>query len=164
MIGAHAASGSVILAGTLGCVMRTALALLLAGAAVATVAAPVPKAVKSRPTADGVWELVEFDGDNGRVKMTAPSYWMIEGDRISIGKYQLAELSRDDLRDHLTVRDPDRPELRHYFNPPDGQKRSAVLVLEGDTLRFAFDTSFTLTLIECTPGPHVYYYVFRRVK
>ena len=43
-------------------------------------------------------------------------------------------------------------------------KYSAVVELDGNTLRWCYATDSTVTITECKPANGVYYYVFERVK
>ena len=142
--------------------MRPLFVLLLL--VVPVVAAPVPTAVKKAATADGVWEWVEFNGNDGKLQyaIQKPSYWRIEGDRISTGKPSVEEVLREELKHTLRVRDEKQQNLRTFDIGV--VKYSAVVELDGDTLRWCYATDSTVTITECKPANGVYYYVFERVK
>lgn len=142
--------------------MRSLVALLLFTLPV--VAAPVPKALKAKATMDGVWEWVEFNGNDGQMKYTIqkPNYWRVEGDRISIARQSVEELYQNPLTHTIRIRDEQQPHLRTYDSGD--TKYSAVVELDGDTLRLAYATDTTKTITECKPADGVYYYVFQRVK
>lgn len=129
------------------------------------VAAPVPKALKAKPTMDGVWEWVEFSGNNGTIRyaILKPSYWRIEGDRISTAKRTVEDVKLDPLLGSLQIRDEKRPNLRTFQNSGGGSF-PAVVELDGDTLRWCFASDGTTPITECKPQPGVYFYVFERVK
>jgi len=141
--------------------MRPLFVLLLF--ALPAVAAPVPKALKAKPTMDGVWEWVEFNGSDGTMKFTIPkpTFRRIDGDRISLGKPSVEEVLREELRQTLHVRDEQQPHLRTYDTG--GVKYSSVVELDGDTLRWCFSLDPKATITECKPANGVYYYVFKRV-
>lgn len=142
--------------------MRPLTVLLLL--AVPAWAAPVPKALKKAVTADGVWEWVEFNGSDGKMQYTIPKpmYRRIDGDRISIGKSSVEEVLREELKHTIGVRDEQQPHLRTF--DAGGVKYSAVLQLDGDTLRWCYALDPKATITECKPANGVYYYVFERVK
>ena len=142
--------------------MRPLFVLLLF--ALPAVAAPVPKALKAKPTADGVWEWAEFNGNDGKMGYTIqkPTYWRIDGERISIGKRSVDELYSEPLPHVLRPRDEEQPHLRTY--DIGGAKHSAVMELDGDTLRLAYALDTNATITECKPANGVYFYVFKRVK
>lgn len=142
--------------------MRPLVVLLLF--ALPVLAAPVPKALKAKATMDGVWEWVEFNGNDGQMRYTIPkpTYRRIDGDRISIGKQSVEELAREESRHTLHIRDENQPHLRTYDTG--GSKYSAVVELDGDTLRWCFALDPSVTITECKPANGVYYYVFKRVK
>ena len=143
--------------------MRPLVLLLLF--ALPLFAAPVPKAVKAKPsTEDGVWEWVEFNGNDGKMQYSIqkPTYWRIEGGRMSVGKRSVDELFREPLPHTVSVRDERQPNLRTHDTG--GAKHSAVLEVDGDTLRFAYAVDTTKAITECKPADGVYYYVFQRVK
>jgi len=142
--------------------MRPLATLLLF--AVPVFAAPVPKAVKAKPTMDGVWEWVEFNGHDGTMKYTIqkPTYRRIDGDRISIGKRTIEELFREEPAHILRIRDEKLPHLRTL--EVGEVKYSAVVELDGDTLRWCYALDTNVTITECKPANGVYYYLFKRVK
>jgi hypothetical protein len=142
--------------------MRPIVTLLLF--ALPAFAAPVPKALKAKPTMDGVWEWVEFNGDNGTMEyvIPKPTYRRIEGDRISTGKRSIDDLFREPLILSLQVRDEQQPHLRTYDTG--GVKYSSVVELDGDTLRWCYALDLKATITECKPAKGVYYYEFKRVK
>lgn len=130
------------------------------------VAAPVPKALKAKATMDGVWEWVEFNGNDGKMQyaIKKPTYWRIEGDRISVSKPSLEEVRAAELKNTIRVRDEQQPHLRTYDTGIVGTTYSAVMELDGDTLRWCFAIDSKQTVTECKPAGGVYYYVFQRVK
>jgi hypothetical protein len=140
--------------------MRPLFALLLF--ALPAFAAPVPKALKAKPTADGVWEWVEFNGNDGKMQyaIQKPMYWRIEGDGISTGMKSVEELLAKPLTHTMKVRDEKQPHLRTFDT---GVKYSAVMELDGDTLRWCYANDQNKTITECKPADGVYYYVFKRV-
>ncbi len=142
--------------------MRPLFVLLLF--ALPVVAAPVPKALKKTATEDGVWEWVEFNGHNGAMKYTIPKpmYRRIDGDRMSIGKSSVEEVLREELKHTIRARDEKQPNLRTYDTG--GVQYSAVLELDGDTLRWCYALDLKATITECKPANGVYYYEFKRVK
>lgn len=142
--------------------MRALVAVLILAAV--AVAAPVPKGVKAKPSADGIWELVEFDGDNGKVPPPPqqPSYRRIVGERMSTGNSSIKQLLSEEPEFTLRVRDPDRPHLR-TLQTAWSTEHSAVMELDGDTLRWAYARDPAQTITECKPSGGVYYYVFKRV-
>jgi len=142
--------------------MRPLIVLLLF--AVPAVAAPVPKTLKKAATADGVWEWVEFNGNDGKMgyNIPKPTYWRIEGDLISTGKRTVDELFSTPLTHTMTVRDGQQPNLRTFDTG--GTKYSAAMELDGDTLRWCYATDPKQTITECKPANGVYYYVFKRMK
>jgi hypothetical protein len=138
--------------------------LFLLLSAVPALAAPVPKALKAKATTDGIWEWVGFNGHDGRINyaIPKPSYKRIAGDRISGFKRSPADLTDESLAHHIRVRDDQQPNLRTY--DIDGAKYSAVVELDGDTLRLAYATDPQQAITECKPAAGVYYYEFKRVK
>ena len=142
--------------------MRAAVLLLLV--ALPVLAAPVPKSLKGAPTLDGVWQVVEYNGMNGqRPAQAEGTYWRVEGESFGGGEDSIKKLTSDNLPHLLRIPDPKKPHLREYhlFG---GEKYSAVVDLDGDTLRFAWAPDATKTISECKPADDMYYYVFRRVK
>jgi hypothetical protein len=142
--------------------MRSVLALVVF--AVVLPAAPVPKGVKKPPSADGVWECVEFNGHNGKVRSATVigTFWQMEGEELWSGKRTVAELTPDSQPLVLAIRDPKRPHQRELVSG--GGRASADIEVDGDPLRWALATDWTKTITECGPADDVYYYVFKRVK
>ncbi len=143
--------------------MRSVLALVVS--VVSLSAAPVPKAIQKKPpTADGVWECVEFNGYNGRVKATVTgTFWKIAGDKMSVGKPTPDEFAEGDYNSTFRVVDAAKPHQLE-MSVSDKVRYSAVLVPDGDSLRWAWCTNSAKTITECGPADDVYYYVFKRVK
>lgn len=145
--------------------MRPLLALLVFALPLA--AAPVPKAIKARPvTLDGVWQCVEFNGWDGRMKSpdTVGTYWRIAGDKMSRARKTTAELAAADaLEFTLRARDEADPRLREYVVGANAAPYSTVFERDGDTLRWAWCTDPKATITACQPAADVYYYVFKRV-
>jgi uncharacterized protein (TIGR03067 family) len=118
---------------------RTALVMVMMGAT-AVVAAPVPKALKTKPpTLDAEWVLVSEER-NGQVGQRSSRYnrWRINGSELEL----VADPSpqRDPLyRATLTSEpgDGDRPRKFEYIGE-NGYHRCGVCELDGDTLKIAF--------------------------
>jgi hypothetical protein len=128
-------------------------------------AAPVPKGMKAkRPSADGLWQVVAFNGDNGQVGPggVLKTYWRIDADRMSNGKETPAQIEVEGCLHSLVGRDPDRPHLLE-LKLGQGGSRSCALEVDGDTLRWAWATDPVATVTECKPAAGVYYYEFKRV-
>lgn len=127
--------------------MRPLLALLLFTPL--AVAAPVPKGVKAKPSADGVWRPVLVSVDGVKIPGAgADSRWVFAGVRLTIDGSNAND---------LTIPDPDRPHLRKFGSYP------AVLEACGDRLLFCYAPHLT-ELTECKPGPNVHYFEFEREK
>lgn len=145
--------------------MRPLVILLFAAASLP--AAPVPKSLKKPPSADGVWEFVEYNSDGrSRDVPERARYWRIDGERMSNGRATLAEIAKPMSELHpftLRIDDPAQPTRRTMLTA-DGNTFPAVVELDGDTLRWVWSTDPAKSTIECKPGLDMEYSVFRRVK
>jgi hypothetical protein len=118
-------------------------------------AAPVPKGLKKlAPSFDGHWHLVESIEDGAPRQITG-NYCrnvLISGEGLAsriLGWPQACN-------EPLTLIDPARPHLRLWNGKP------AVLVMEGDSLRFYFATDGRKELTEGETGSGVSCYVYHR--
>lgn len=145
--------------------MRSALILLFVAGL--SFAAPVPKGVKKPPSADGVWECVEYNLD-GRAEEVPfhLRYYKVAGEHMSYGCETLDELAKQMPETNaytFRISDPDRPTLRTMVDS-DGIVHSAVVELDADTLRWTACADAERTITECKPGLGVQYFVFKRVN
>jgi len=155
--------------------MRLAvLALLLSAGAGLT--APVPKGAQNQKPAspDGVWQVTAASFWNGKLKFdVVGTYMQIEGERFSYIEPDLERLGQNGLPHALWNVDPNQPRQRRFvyggmlpppqgipWQPPKGS--SAILEVDGDTLRFAYVCGENKPLTECKPADDVYYFELRR--
>ena len=145
--------------------MRTVVALVvfLAGG---VFAAPVPKALKKAlPTADGVWECVEYNYD-GRSDDVPDhlKFCKVVGENVLGGRELEDGIPRGDPAVFAFRTDDPAHPTRQTLVYDSGWTLSAVVELDGDTFRWAISTERGRTLAECKPGLDVRYHVFQRVK
>ena len=133
--------------------------LLILLLAMPAAAAPVPKGIKKNSTPDGTWKLVEFwsNGQKGTAQgMT--SVWVLEGEAFYVGPKQKSSYWQ------LTIPDPNNPKVRRFTYGRTGTSSyPAAVEVDGDTLRFAYGSSGTVSVTEAKPAANVYYYEFTRV-
>lgn len=146
--------------------MRASLALLLLLAG-PLAAAPVPKSLK-KPSADGLWRLVEYTS-NGRPVPDGSAewsclYWRVEGTRMTAGTRTLDEARKSTAMFTLRPRDPDRTSLREMVWDGESRGASAAFELRGDRLLFSVANNGRSVVTECKPAPGVYHHEFERVK
>jgi hypothetical protein len=145
--------------------MRTLLALL--ALAVPLAAAPVPKGIK-KPSADGLWQLVEYRSNGEAVPdgsaELACKYWRVEGERMTQGYRTPDEARKSTQMFTLRVRDTDRPHLREMVWDVTSHRMSAAFELRGEKLLFCVANDAGVVVTECKPKAGVYYHEFERVK
>ena len=147
--------------------MRETLAVVAATFAASLLAAPVPKSLK-KPTADGLWQLVEYSSNGQSPPADAAEwrvkYWRVEGDRMTQGNVTLDEARKTTQMFTLRVRDPDHPHLREMAWDDNDRGASAVFELRGGRLVFCVANNDRTVVTEGKPAQGVYYHEFERVK
>jgi uncharacterized protein (TIGR03067 family) len=143
----------------------TALALLASVAA----AAPVPKALKAKPTLDGRWELVE-QNYQGKNQPDFPKWmWVIDGEKLTYcrpdqgGKYVPSETN---VRAALTrAEGGSADDFDYVYNSgPNATVYKSVVVRDGDELVVCFGTAGNngARPSEAKPGADRQYFRFKR--
>lgn len=140
---------------------RVAVPLVLLALCPVAMAAPVPKALKTKATSpDGTWKLVEFwsDGNKGNAQGMTP-VWVLEGEAFYVGPKAEANFWQ------LTIPDPAKPAVRLFAHGRNSSSPYPAMVeADGDTLKFCYGFMSNTEITACAPAKSVHYYVFTRVS
>jgi hypothetical protein len=145
----------------------TRFAILLVAFTPCLLAAPVPKAVKKKPTAlDGTWEVVERLNNGKPITFNAREFWVFDADTYTM---------YDTAADETAIGDGSVKRCAGSYRRPDADggtaidlwegrnKDAARLALDGDTLQLALPLKANWRPAEATPAADVAYLKFQRV-
>lgn len=146
--------------------LRSLFVLLVA--AVSLVAAPVPKALKAKPTLNGRWELVEQNHDGKDQPNFAKWMWVIDGEQLSFrrpdrgGVYQPSETH---IQAALVPATGGHTGEVDYHSGSGGHTTvyRALIELDGDELIVCFENRGNAERpTQAKPGPRVLHFRFKR--
>lgn len=149
---------------------RSALLLLCVSP---LVAAPVPKALKNKPTLEGTWQVVECSYGAEKNGKTPWGVWTVSGDKLTA----LSVKDVDELRGYgdkkpyswsfkLRFPDPDDPTTVDLMEGDEAKPKvlRGRLTTDDDTLKLCYPNNPTEERpVECVPAPRMIYHTFTRV-